>query len=495
MPGHSLNLTRTIRDPIQGAIRLTSEEIEVVNHPLFRRLHRVKQNGLLFLVFPSAKHTRFEHSLGALNVADCILEALHANAVVARHKPTAAVFPMDDAVVGTAVDFSEFNEHTLKELFRLVRLAALAHDMGHGPFSHYFDPFAPRIDDLTGLIKGEERFGAFRTLLDDKPAEEPELWGSSAPTRVKHDVMSCLLFSEVWWNLKGEPSVAQNVTAVVLGRPELCEDEDLSPFIPLLHDIVASAPADADRMDYLERDSRALGVSYGLYDRSRLLKSFLAYKAAADPPVFRLGVKLSGARAVENFIQARFELFVQIYYHKTNRAVLLMLSDIVQRAEKTDAKVFDWSSIDSVREVYEDLSDERFLTVLRGKDQRWHVEDPEINATAEDIYQRRLWKRVFDGDIETSRFLLEKLREHYREDLFILDQVSPQATKDLDGGARLLRRGGDGVYTLHEKTWLEQSPIISALANEEKAITRLFIRSYDPALANEIRLRVWEWGH
>src|SRR5690606_26305854 len=116
--------------------------------------------------------------------------------------------------------------------------------------------------------------------------------------------------------------------------------------VPLMHDLIASAPADADRMDYVERDSRSTGVSYGLFDRGRVLKSLLCF--ADEQRTLRLGIKSSGFRAIENFIQARFELFVQVYYHKTNRAIELMLRKIGGIAERAGLTIFRESSFEDL---------------------------------------------------------------------------------------------------------------------------------------------------
>ncbi len=93
---------KVIRDSIHGDIFLTPLEIEVVDTPEFQRLRRIKQLGLTNLVYPSANHTRFEHSLGAMHLAGKIAERLHLN----------------------------------REEKVLIRLSALLHDVGHGPLSH-----------------------------------------------------------------------------------------------------------------------------------------------------------------------------------------------------------------------------------------------------------------------------------------------------------------------------------------------------------------------
>ena len=96
-----VNAAHEIRDPIHGLIRLTDQEISIIDTPPFQRLRRIKQLALANLVYPGALHTRFEHSLGTLHTAARIMDTFE-----------------------------------IKEHVEVVRLAALLHDIGHGPFSH-----------------------------------------------------------------------------------------------------------------------------------------------------------------------------------------------------------------------------------------------------------------------------------------------------------------------------------------------------------------------
>ncbi|MCE5252156.1 HD domain-containing protein, partial [bacterium] len=96
-----------IRDPIHGFIGISELERKIIDTEIFQRLRRIKQLALAYLVYPGALHTRFEHSLGVLNIAGKIAEKL-------------------------------FNEGVIKnqDNVQIIRLAALLHDLGHGPFSH-----------------------------------------------------------------------------------------------------------------------------------------------------------------------------------------------------------------------------------------------------------------------------------------------------------------------------------------------------------------------
>ncbi len=155
---HPLPLSRSILDPLHGLIRFTDEEVKVLSSPIFQRLRKIKQNGLLHYVFPSATHTRFEHSLGVLFVADSMLQSLIYNSVASTKK----LAKSGEWLPGQAIDFSKSceDEETARYIFRVTRLAALVHDLGHGPLSHTFDSFAPKSADVMAIIEQDERFAA-----------------------------------------------------------------------------------------------------------------------------------------------------------------------------------------------------------------------------------------------------------------------------------------------------------------------------------------------
>jgi uncharacterized protein len=107
-------LRRELRDPIHGFIAPTDLEHELIDSPVFQRLRRIRQLAMASLVYPGALHTRFDHSLGAMHVAGKIANAI-------------------------GIDSEER---------RLVRLAALLHDIGHGPFSHVSEPILEAFASL-----------------------------------------------------------------------------------------------------------------------------------------------------------------------------------------------------------------------------------------------------------------------------------------------------------------------------------------------------------
>jgi HD superfamily phosphohydrolase len=116
-----LDFEKRIRDPIHGDIELTSEEIQIVDTEQFQRLRGIRQLGPAYLVYPAATHTRFEHVLGTLYMAQKIINGVNANAL--RNRKEKVV--------------SETGE-------RIIRVAALLHDVTHEPFGHSIEGCAER---------------------------------------------------------------------------------------------------------------------------------------------------------------------------------------------------------------------------------------------------------------------------------------------------------------------------------------------------------------
>src|SRR5215510_4821465 len=112
-----------IRDPVHGDVYLTHEEIAILDTPEMQRLRGVKQLGTAYLVFPGAVHTRFDHSIGTLHMAGRIVEAVNRS------------LELDPkACVGVS-----------EEEARVIRIAALVHDVTHIPFGH-------SIEDQDGIF-------------------------------------------------------------------------------------------------------------------------------------------------------------------------------------------------------------------------------------------------------------------------------------------------------------------------------------------------------
>jgi hypothetical protein len=453
--------------------------MDVIDHPVFQRMRDIRQNGLLRYVIPSANHTRFEHSIGSTYMSQMMLNALMHGSESGASK----LYPLEGAKDGQAVRFHELTEKTRRRIKRLTRLSTLAHDLGHGPLSHIFDTFAPRVEELEGPLLDDVRLDAIRPL-------------GTRITRgnhghVRHEAVSCILFAKIWHDLGGELWISQAVAVVLLGDHAGTDaiPADIRPWLPFVRDIVSSAPIDADRMDYLLRDSIAIGAKYGLYEPDRILKGILCVRMSNG---YRLGWRISSLRAIEHFMDARFHMFAQIYSHKTNRCIELMLQKIERSyAAGNNGRLIRCTTLDEFVEGYLNLSDESLLRVLT------HLPNsPDVAKLAQDLVRRKLWKRLYTferdelGFAEAHKVEMEK---RHPGRTFLLDTQPLRATKDLEHGAFLMRSADDGRYVVSDesRSWLDVSPKMKTLRDEEQALTRLFVtmddsnRGSNRALRNE----------
>ncbi|MCK9360795.1 HD domain-containing protein [Patescibacteria group bacterium] len=461
---HKRDKRGSFHDNNHKLIHLTQEEVEVVDHPLFQRLRHICQTGLLLYVWPTATHTRFEHSIGVVYMAQMMLNALTRASRSGQKK----LYPLSEAENGQAARFHELASETRGELKRLTRLTALVHDLGHGPLSHAFEVFAPRVEDI-------------EPLLDDPRLDPIRPLGTRLTRgkdgRIRHEAVSCILFSLIWSDLGGEPWVPQAVAVVLMGddaKPEMVPNQ-LRPWLPFVRDIVSSAPIDADRMDYLLRDSRSLGVTYGEHEAARILKSILCAKTEDG---YRLGWRNSGVRAIESFVTSRFHMFAQCYTHKTLRATELMLSDVRQEAVNLDLRIIRTDNLDVMADDYERLGDQSFLARLESIDAPG---SERLRRIARDLRRRHLWKRLYDFESYDSHLterLLEEMQKAYPGERFIIDKLPLKAMKDLDRGAFLMRLDRRGKYSFTKnRSWIEASPIMRVLRDEERSRVRLFMET------------------
>ena len=265
-----------IRDPIHGAIEITPDEQALVDSPQYQRLRNVKQLGFADLAFPGATHTRYAHGLGAMAVATRVFDAL---------LPRLALEPADAA-----------------RFRQTLRLAVLFHDLGHAPLSHATERIMPLAAKL-GLpewVQGDRRRGKERQA-DHEDYTLKLLLDSG-------------LAAEIAGRMGGRGIEPSHVAALIAGRPPpgaaVFRSGGLD-LLPVLRQIV-SGELDADRMDYLQRDSFYTGVNYGKFDMDWIIQNLSAVER--DGRV-HLALQHRAVFAFEDFLLSRYHMFLSVYLH------------------------------------------------------------------------------------------------------------------------------------------------------------------------------------
>jgi len=282
---------KRIRDPVHGLITFDlNDEVHraawrLIDTPEFQRLRRVRQLGVSEFTFPGATHTRFSHSIGVFHIARRLME------VAQRDVP---------------------GEKRRQHRERAALLAALLHDLGHGPFSHAFE-VAEKARVPKESYRDHEHWTA--ELIQDK---------NGSIRRILKEEFG------------GDGSVADDIAKILRG-----DEQDL-------YSSVVSSSFDADRLDYLRRDRLMTGSGAGAIDFDWLLDNLRVVDvkdiggddaiddSTQSSQVFAFEEK--ALQAVESFILARFHLYTQVYLHKATRGVEQLLIAFLQNFSREAAK-------------------------------------------------------------------------------------------------------------------------------------------------------------
>lgn len=181
----------------------------------------------------------------------------------------------------------KFTESELDRSEQLVRLAALLHDVGHSPFSHASEDLFPFRDEKPGKRYVHEEYSS--SIILHELAEVIEGANENCNLGIK----------------------AREVANLIEGSSNAGKD--------LFWKDLISGQMDADRMDYLQRDSYHLGVQYGRFDFNRVASCLVAVPGDSERSP-RIGIEEGGWRAAESLILARYSMFTQVYFHKTRIA-------------------------------------------------------------------------------------------------------------------------------------------------------------------------------
>lgn len=279
--------TYEIRDPIHGTITITEMERMVVDHPWVQRLRAIRQLGFVHLVYPGAVHDRFQHSLGVMHLAGERFKRLRRG-------------------------LTECSSADLDHAYNVVRLAGLLHDVGHPPFSHSFEPYLPQIEQL--LLPASWYRNGLQPHSRQATHEDVSL------AMIHRMAVTGIIAEDI------AVDVAAVLSSSVRRSPRLA---NVGGLVGILRSLV-SGEIDADRCDYLLRDSHFSGVSYGIYDLSRLTACECIVQGPEGP---ELGLDVHGVHALEGLLLARYHMFLQVYFHKTPPAFEYYLEQAIAEGE------------------------------------------------------------------------------------------------------------------------------------------------------------------
>jgi len=286
------NSAKIIHDGVWGPIRVRPHEVALLDSPLLQRLRYLHQTGFAFLTFPSAGHSRFEHSLGVLRQTDHYLQALRGN----------------------------FPEHVTEEVIANLRLAALLHDCTHGMFSHTSEQVYGLLPDML------EYTSSGREYAGHKPSEL---------------IARFVLESDAFQ--RALDFLATMGAAIHTSGSELATlitgDREKSP----PHDVwqleIINGPLDADKLDYVPRDALHTGIPSSLdLERFWNAMEIQHIKKGTFSDVKRDETRLvlnhNGINALEQILLARVQNTSSLYHHHKVRACDCVFKSWIEKNQK-----------------------------------------------------------------------------------------------------------------------------------------------------------------
>jgi len=371
--GEGIIITRYFRDPVHGLIPVDEREVAIIQSQAFQRLRDIRQLGNTYLVYHGAEHTRFGHSIGVMHLVSRAIDSLSKN--------------------GPLHSFKENHLADYNNLIQTARLAALLHDIGHGPFSH---------------VGEDKEFGLF-----------PELIDIDGISKTGHEVFSHLIIK----NILG-PEIEKQFTdikladilSMLLGTPQNAQQHFVCDLL--------DGQLDVDKMDYLLRDSHYCGVKYGYYDLDRIMDVICI--CPSDYDEWQLGVESDGVHAVEELIFARYWMFLQVYFHKTRRIYDYYLSHFLK---------WNCSRYPEDLEEYLSYTDSLILYEIRRSQGK--------NQWAEHLFTRKHMKEAYvsgvhqedDEELDQLARLMDAVKKDYGQEieqhLCYVDQADTSSAKSL----------------------------------------------------------------
>ncbi|MDY5859418.1 MAG: HD domain-containing protein [Eubacteriales bacterium] len=309
-PQH-IRRSKVIHDCVWGTVMLCPWELQILDSPLLQRLRRINQLGLAMTTYPSAHHSRFEHTLGVLSVTTKMISRINQD-------ESADVLPPD-------ASFGDGSGGIPPRDVRLLRLAALLHDVGHCFFSHLSESYYGRTPEMTTLKREDPVFSN---------AQPHEIFG--------YIIINTPSFRRFFaegtdFPLEGEDAgeLLDTVGRMIVGAPVPPRRTENGWLQPSYLTEMINGRFDADSLDYLRRDTYATGLALTYHIDRVLYKLCLAdcetvNEAGERVTERHLTVPVSGISTVEEMVFSKLMLTRYIYQHQKVIAVESLVGDVVE---------------------------------------------------------------------------------------------------------------------------------------------------------------------
>lgn len=415
--------SKTIHDSVWGSIEYSEWEMQLIDSPLMQRLRDIQQVGLAMLTYPAARHSRFEHSLGVAAAAKKMCERVNAN----------------------SQDFKIDEENR-----NCIILAALVHDIGHCFYSHLSESIYGELQDFVALRR------QFNTILSRKPKP--------------HEILSFIIvnttsfqeffFSSVNYPNKGkvESSLFVDVGCMIIGANVEKNNKILS-----YQTAIINGPFDADKLDYIRRDSLTAGLALQ-YDIERLFTKIQVHSIPAPTTPqkieHRLVINFNGVTAIEELTFCKIMLFSYIYYHQKVLITETLIKDYAYGLY--ELKIIDTFS-DFLR-----FTDSQILTL--SEHQKGNpfpkYDNLDLKSLAENVKLRKLPKRC----LEISQSNVECIEENVDNEYVVrqCEEIIRKCKNDDNYGIKDLKRN---IEILSSVLTRSTKPVLDELIAELSELT------------------------
>lgn len=330
--GHSLspNHTKNFYDSVWGTIEINEGEIFVLNSPVLQRLRDIKQLGLADLLYSSANHTRFSHTLGVLQTASSMWKQIE----------------RELQKKGVTAD---------KDIEQIIRLAAIFHDCGHMFCSHASERFFQNDISFSRHSEIEKIRNHFKKKLQIKPSLTEIISVLIVCSEGVHDLLSILDsgFQNLEYNNNNQNVIKEKICCLILGFPY---SKKTIPFAQII-----SGQIDSDKLDYLKRDSHGTGVPVAVdmsrvFQKLRMVQTKQEYQMLSEAQedasqIYKLGIAPAAINTIDQLIISRYMMFENIYFHQKVLTAEEMLRYALRKLDKSTLGLFD-----------------SFLTIMQFKD-------------------------------------------------------------------------------------------------------------------------------
>lgn len=310
----SLKYVGEITDPVHKNIKFTLIEKDIIDTFIFQRLRRIRQLAGAHLVYPGALHSRFEHSCGSMFLAGLAGQTLFEKGYI-----------NDEGVI------------------QKLRIAALLHDIGHGPFSHLFEEVLLEHHGLSHENLGE---------------------------RIINETMIADIINHHGYSPK-------EISFLSFGKHK----------VGYLNEVI-SGGLSVDLMDYLPRDSYFSGTEYGKIDYHRIINSLEVTSRGI------LGINKSALYSYESMLISRYQMFKSVYFHKTVRSGEVMILNSM-KIQNNILGISNFDSLDNFLSIHDEMILDKLTN--RSKNSKELKEDEKLAINlAVDYRDRKLLKCIYE---------------------------------------------------------------------------------------------------